>query len=207
MPNVSFDYAILEKSKNILVCPLPVSWSDVGCWDSVYDVMKKDQNQNVKYGNVLEIDTKNSLIIGGKRLISTVGLEDMLIVETDDAIFISKKGESQKVKNIVQKLLKLGSNKGITHTTKRCSWGEARLLDEGSEFMIQKILIHSGQSWKSAFFRKGHIMLLEGSVLAILDGEAKNLNLLDSIAFERDQNLVVSNSGEIDTTLLLLTNR
>ncbi len=105
MPDISFDYGILEKTPQILVCPLLVNWSDVGCWDSVYDVMKKDSNQNVKFGNVLDLDTKNSLIIGGKRLITTIGLENMIIVETDDAIFIGKKGESQKVKQLVQSLL------------------------------------------------------------------------------------------------------
>lgn len=104
MPDISFDYAVLEKCDDILVCPLPVTWSDVGCWDSVYDVMTKDENQNVKIGNIIDIDTKNSLIIGGKRCISTIGLEDVLIVDTDDALFICKKGESQKVKRIVQSM-------------------------------------------------------------------------------------------------------
>lgn len=107
MPDISFDYAVLEKNQNLLVCPLPVSWSDVGSWDSVYESMKKDGNQNVKIGNVMDIETKNCLILGGKRLISTVGLEDLLIVETEDAIFICKKGESQKVRNVVQNLISL----------------------------------------------------------------------------------------------------
>lgn len=104
LPDLSIDYAIMEKSKDILVCPLAVSWSDVGCWDSVYDVMEKDQDQNVKIGQVLAIDTTNSLIIGGKRIISTIGLDDLLIVETDEAVLISKKGESQRVKALLQEL-------------------------------------------------------------------------------------------------------
>lgn len=108
MPDISIDYALMEKSNEILVCPLAVSWSDIGSWDSLYDFLEKDNNHNVKIGNILEIDTKNSLIIGGKRLISTIGIENLLIVETEDAIFISKKGESQKVKNLVAELLKIG---------------------------------------------------------------------------------------------------
>lgn len=102
--DLSIDYAIMEKSKDVLVCPLAISWSDVGCWDSVYDVMEKDQDQNVKIGQVLAIDTTNSLIIGGKRIISTIGLDDLLIVETDEAVLISKKGESQRVKALLQEL-------------------------------------------------------------------------------------------------------
>ncbi len=104
MPDLSIDYAIMEKSKDILLYPLAVSWSDVGSWDSVYEAMEKDQDQNVTIGKVLAIDTKNSLIIGGKRIISTIGLEDMLIVETEDAVFISKKGESQRVKHLIEEL-------------------------------------------------------------------------------------------------------
>lgn len=110
-PNVSIDYSLMEKTDQMAMCPLPISWSDVGSWDSIYDFMDKDQNQNVKIGNVLDIDTKNSLIFGGKRLISTIGLEDVLIVETDDVIFISKKGESQRVKSIVQELYREPNDK------------------------------------------------------------------------------------------------
>lgn len=104
MPDLSIDYAIMEKSKEVLVCPLAISWSDVGSWDSVYEVMEKDEDQNVKIGQVLAIDTTNSLIIGGKRIVSTIGLDDLLIVETEEAVLISKKGESQRVKALLQQL-------------------------------------------------------------------------------------------------------
>ncbi|HSX10418.1 MAG TPA: mannose-1-phosphate guanylyltransferase [Chlamydiales bacterium] len=104
LPDISIDYALMEKTARIAICPLPVHWSDIGSWDSVYEILKKDQNRNVIIGNVIALETKNSLIMGGKRLISTVGLEDLLIVETEDALFISKKGESQRVKALVQEL-------------------------------------------------------------------------------------------------------
>lgn len=104
LADLSIDYAIMEKSRDVLVCPLAITWSDVGCWDSVYDVMEKDQDQNVKIGQVLSIDTTNSLIIGGKRIISTIGLDDLLIIETEEAVLISKKGESQRVKALLQEL-------------------------------------------------------------------------------------------------------
>ncbi len=104
--DISIDYALWEKTDKAVVCPLPISWSDIGCWDSVYDVLNKDGNLNVKLGNVLEIDTKSSLIYGSQKLIATIGLEDLLIVDTEDAICISKKGESQKVKELVALLSK-----------------------------------------------------------------------------------------------------
>jgi mannose-1-phosphate guanylyltransferase / mannose-6-phosphate isomerase len=99
---ISFDYAIMEKTKKAMVMPLDVAWSDVGSWDSLYEVMAKDEQSNAVIGNVQAIDTTHSLIIGGKRLVSTIGLEGMLVVDTEDAIFIAKRGESQKVRNLVE---------------------------------------------------------------------------------------------------------
>ncbi|HEU64501.1 MAG TPA: mannose-1-phosphate guanylyltransferase/mannose-6-phosphate isomerase [Chlamydiae bacterium] len=105
IPKISIDYALIEKTKNILVQPLDVSFSDVGSWESIYDIMQKDENKNVLRGNVFTSDTKNSLIFAKKRLISTMGLENIILVETKDAIFLAKRGKSQKVKQIIQKML------------------------------------------------------------------------------------------------------
>ena len=109
MEDLSIDYGLMEKAENIVACPLTVSWSDVGSWDSVYEVLKKDENQNVKIGNIVDLETKNCLIIGGKKIISTIGLEDLLIIETDQAIFISKKGASQKVKELISRMQEVGN--------------------------------------------------------------------------------------------------
>lgn len=146
LPNLSIDYAIMEKSKEILVCPLDISWSDVGSWDSVYDILDKDQNQNVKVGQILDIDTKNSLIIGEKRLISTIGLEDILIVETEDALFISKKGESQRVKGLVQQLTLKGRKEILGPKIQMHEWGISYLLDTLDQYFIKKIRLFPHQT-------------------------------------------------------------
>ncbi len=104
MPNVSFDYAILEKTDQINMIPLDISWSDVGSWDSIYEVLEKDQNNNVKIGNIFTIDTKNCLLISKNKTISTIGLKDIIIVETDEGIFLAKKGKSQEIKDLIKKL-------------------------------------------------------------------------------------------------------
>lgn len=163
MPNLSIDYALMEKSPDILVYPLAVSWSDVGSWDSIYETMDKDENQNVQIGNVVSIDTKNSLIFGGKRLISTVGLEDMLIVATEDATFISKKGESQKVKEVVQRLIQIGSKEGTSHPTQSFPWGIVQVMEEGKECRIEKVVVFGGESWT----------LPDGATGIILEGKGR----------------------------------
>jgi mannose-1-phosphate guanylyltransferase/mannose-6-phosphate isomerase len=106
MPNISIDYAIMEKVKDLIVIPLSASWYDVGSWDQVYDFLPKDESRNAILGNFSGIDTKSCLILGGKRLIATIGLEDFLVIETEDALLIAKRGESQKVKELVQRLEK-----------------------------------------------------------------------------------------------------
>jgi mannose-1-phosphate guanylyltransferase/mannose-6-phosphate isomerase len=206
LPNISFDYAILEKTRKALVCPLPVSWSDVGCWDSVYETLAKDQNQNVKIGHVLALDTKNSLIIGGKRLISTVGLEDMLIVETDDATFITKKGESQKVKQIVQELIKIGRKEGEFHSTQYLAWGTIQLLDEGAEYRIQKIQIRPGQSWEQTLSLESKWVLLRGIVTFRVDDEPQLAESFVILVTAKGQTVTIANPSQEPTELLWLTN-
>ncbi len=94
---ISIDFALTERTKNVVVCPIPVTWSDIGCWESVYGMLEKDENQNVKMGNVVETNTKNCLIFGGKRVISTIGLEDLIIVDTEEGLLIAKRDAAQQV--------------------------------------------------------------------------------------------------------------
>ncbi len=104
MPDISIDFALMEKSKRIVGCPLEIDWSDVGSWDSMYEIAEKDEDGNVLKGKVCHLNAKNNLILSKKRLIAAVDIEDLLIIETDDAILISKRGESQKVKPLLEKL-------------------------------------------------------------------------------------------------------
>lgn len=104
LPEISIDYAFMERVRNIVVCPLPVSWSDVGSWESVYEMLDKDKNHNVKVGKVVDLSTKNCLIFGGRRVISTLGIEDLIIIDTEDAVLIARKSESQKVREIVREM-------------------------------------------------------------------------------------------------------
>jgi len=181
MPNLSIDYAVIEKSAKVIACPLAISWSDVGSWDSVYDMMGKDSNRNVKTGNVVDIDTTNSLIMGGKRLVTTVGLEDMLIVETEDALFVSKKGESQRVRALVQELKKQGMKERNTHVTQTYSWGAIQVLDHNAHYTIKKVIIYPGQSLELSE------VFATNSEWISLSGKEQNSSLLDSSLFNQQE--------------------
>lgn len=104
LPNISIDYAVMEKTTDMVLVPLHLTWSDVGSWDNVYDLFEKDENSNAIVGNVMAIETSNSLIMAQKRLVSTIGVSDLLIIETEDALLVAKKKVGQKVKDMVDKL-------------------------------------------------------------------------------------------------------
>jgi len=106
----SIDYGVMEKANNVYVVKSDFVWSDVGSWDAVYELEKKDENGNVLRGEVINMNTKNCLISSNKRLISTIGLEDLIIVETKDAILVAKRGESEKIKDMVDTLKRTERN-------------------------------------------------------------------------------------------------
>lgn len=103
LPNISIDYGVIEKSDAIVSCPLHIKWSDLGSWDLVYEALEKDAEQNVKIGDATLIGTKKSLFSSHKKKIVAVGVEDLLVVETEDTIFVGKKGEAHRLSNMVFK--------------------------------------------------------------------------------------------------------
>ena len=168
MPEISIDYAIMEKSKNISVIPLHVAWSDIGSWDTVFDVMEKDEAENVKIGNVVTLDTQNSLIMGGKRLIVAVGLEDALVVETADALYLGKRSESQKVRGVVETLKRLGKNETKQHLKVDRPWGHYMVLEEGPRYKVKRIFVAPKQklSLQMHRHRSEHWVVVKGRALA-----------------------------------------
>ena len=100
----SIDYGVMEKANNVYVVKSDFIWSDVGSWDAVYELGKKDENGNLLKGNIIEFETNNCLISSNKRLVATIGVEDLIIVETKDAILITKRGETEKIKDLVDSL-------------------------------------------------------------------------------------------------------
>ncbi|MEO1924229.1 MAG: mannose-1-phosphate guanylyltransferase/mannose-6-phosphate isomerase [Nautiliaceae bacterium] len=180
MPNISIDYALMEKTDKSAVIPLDITWSDVGSWDSIYEVLDKDQNNNVKIGDVVDINTKNSLLISSGRLVATIGVEDLIVVETDDALLITKKGLSQQVKNLVQKLKANPKYRALTesHRIVYRPWGYYKELETGERYRIKKIVVNPGESLSLQlhYHRSEHWVVVKGTAKVILEDEYGNLN-------------------------------
>ncbi|MFZ5998484.1 MAG: mannose-1-phosphate guanylyltransferase/mannose-6-phosphate isomerase [Nitrospirota bacterium] len=165
MPDISIDYAVAEKSKRVVTLPLDCYWNDIGSWDALCEVLSKDPDGNIALGNILTVDTKDSLIIGNKRLISTIGLEGHLIIETDDAILIAKKGEAQKVKDVVKVLQESGRKEVEEHVTTYRPWGSYTILEEGPRYKIKRIVVNPGAklSLQMHYHRSEHWVVVTGA--------------------------------------------
>ena len=171
MPSISIDYAVMEKSDRIALLKLESDWNDLGSWKSVYDVSPKDEKGNVKVGHIIDEGSKNSLMYSSSKLVATIGLEDTVIVETEDAILACKSDRTQDVKKIFDTLKKQNDNTHLVHKTVYRPWGYYTVLAEGKGFLTKMIQVNSAQklSVQSHNYRSEHWVVLEGKAKVILD--------------------------------------
>lgn len=173
MPSISIDYAIMEKSDKIALVKLESDWNDLGSWQSIYDVSEKDKNGNVFIGHVLDRDSKNSFVYAASKLVATIGLEDTVIVETEDAILACKKDRTQDVKHIFDTLKKQNDNTHLVHKTVYRPWGFYTVIAQGQGFLTKIIHVNQGQklSVQSHNFRSEHWVVLSGTAKVVLEGK------------------------------------
>ena len=176
--NVSIDVAVMEKTKNAYVLPFNAGWSDIGSWDSVWNISKKDSMGNVKEGNVIEKNTKNSYLNSQSRLIAAIGLRNLIVIETNDAILVANKEESQEVKNIVEFLKDNNIPEGVEHQKCFRPWGNYQSLVKGKKWQVKLIDVKPGEklSLQKHKFRSEHWVVVSGTAKVEIDGKAIILN-------------------------------
>lgn len=177
MPSISVDYAIMEKAKNIALVPLKSDWNDLGHWEAIYEINEKDKENNVEIGNVHTKDCKNSLFYSSNRLIAGVGVEDMVVIETSDAILACRKDAAQDVKKIYDKLKEIKDETHLVHTTVYRPWGYYTVLNQGEGYLTKMICVNPNAqlSLQSHNFRSEHWVVLSGTARVTL--EEKNFML------------------------------
>jgi len=166
MQDISIDYGVMEKSDNVSLVTADIGWSDVGSWDAVHEMAKHDADGNDISGNVLAIDCKNSLLRSESRLIAAVGLEDVIVVETPDAILLAKAGDSQRVRELVDSLKQGDKNYHIEHVTVRRPWGSYTILEEtGDGYKLKRISVLPGAklSLQAHQHRSEHWVVVAGT--------------------------------------------
>lgn len=175
-PNDSIDYAVMEKTSDAVVVPLDAGWSDVGSWSALWDVNPKDLQGNVLQGDVLAEDTLNSFVHAESRLVATVGIQDLVIVETKDAVLVAHKDHVQDVKRIVSRLKTDGRREHISHREVYRPWGMYDSVDYGPRYQVKRITVKPGAklSVQMHHHRAEHWIVVSGTA-KVTNGESTYL--------------------------------
>ncbi|PCJ22082.1 MAG: mannose-1-phosphate guanylyltransferase/mannose-6-phosphate isomerase [Gammaproteobacteria bacterium] len=166
-PEDSIDYAVMEKTEDAVVVPVDCGWSDVGSWSSLWDIAEKDESGNVLNGEVMTEGTTNSYIKSESKLIATVGLDNVVIVESDDAILVADKDKVQDVKKIFNRLKAKNRSEAFVHRKVYRPWGYFDSIDNGERFQVKRIFVDPGAqlSLQMHHHRAEHWVVVKGTAL------------------------------------------
>ena len=203
-PDLSIDVAIMEKTKNAYVLALEAGWSDVGSWDFVWEISKKDSEGNVIQGNVISENTRDSLLSSQSRLITVIGLQNIVVVETKDAILIANKEESQKVKNIVNFLKGKNIPQGVEHQKCYRPWGTYESLVKEDSWQVKLISVKPGEklSLQRHKYRSEHWVVVSGTAKVEIDDQEKILQENESSYIPLGTKHRLSNPGKMDLKII-----
>ncbi len=164
-PNISIDYAVMEKTRSAVVIPIDCGWSDLGSWPALWETGQKDEHGNVINGEVLTVDTQESYIHSTQRLVATVGLKDVVVVETADAVLVALKDKAQNVKKIVELLRERGREEAMLHRRVYRPWGSYECIDLAERYQVKRITVKPGASLslQMHYHRAEHWIVVKGT--------------------------------------------
>ncbi|HHL34283.1 MAG TPA: mannose-1-phosphate guanylyltransferase/mannose-6-phosphate isomerase, partial [Desulfobulbaceae bacterium] len=182
-PAESIDYAVMEKTDRAVVVPLDAGWNDIGSWSALWDVNDKDGQGNSIHGDVLLVDARNNLAMSESRLLAAVGVDDLIMVETKDAVLVAHKDKSQEVKQIVEQLKAAGRPETDFHRVVYRPWGCFDSIEEGERFKVKRISVKPGGklSLQMHHHRAEHWVVVSGTARVQRGEETRILTENDSI--------------------------
>ncbi len=163
----SVDYAVMEHTDDAIVIPMDAGWSDVGAWTSIWDISKKDEDNNLLQGDTITINTTNSLIRGDNKLVATIGVKDLIIVDTKDAVMIADKNSVQDIKDVVNILKKEERSEYKQHREVYRPWGKHDHIADGEHYHVKKVTIKPNEkiSLQAHYHRSEHWIVLSGTAV------------------------------------------
>jgi mannose-1-phosphate guanylyltransferase len=172
VPSNSIDYAVMEKSANVAVIPCDIGWNDIGAWDAMSTLTAADEDGNRVSGKAMLNNSKNCFIQSNSRLVATVGLENIIIVDTPDAVLVADRSQVQNVKDIYNRLKQEGNEAYKLHQTVHRPWGNYTILEEGERFKIKRIVVKPAQrlSLQMHHHRSEHWVVVSG-MAKVTNGE------------------------------------
>ena len=203
-PNISIDIAVMEKTNIGTVLPLEAKWTDIGSWDSVWKISSKDNNNNFIKGKVLAKNTTNCYLRSEKRLITTIGIRDLIIIETSDAILVAEKSKAQEVKNVVNLLKQQGISEGQQHKKIYRPWGFYESIIDEERWQVKIINVKPGEklSLQKHHHRSEHWIVVSGTANVEIDGKQTTLHENQSSYIPIGSKHRLSNPGKIMLKLI-----
>lgn len=181
-PSISIDYAVMEHTKKAAVLPVDLNWSDIGSWSELWEISNKDLDGNVKSGDIVTEDTKNSYLRSNHRLVATIGLSNVVIINTEDTVLVANKDRVQDISKIVQQLDKSNRKEHITPVRQHRPWGWYQSIDSGTSFQVKRICVNpsSRLSLQRHKKRAEHWVVVSGRATVYCEGKCVNLEANES---------------------------
>jgi mannose-1-phosphate guanylyltransferase / mannose-6-phosphate isomerase len=204
VPDISIDYALMERSTKVATIPCDIGWSDIGSWNAVSELTAPDENGNRFEGEVVSHGSRNNYVNSEDRLTALVGVEDLLIVDTPDAVLIAHKNYAQDVKHIVKQLKESSHTAHLLHRTVHRPWGTYTTLENGERFKIKRIVVkpQASLSLQMHHHRSEHWIVVSGMALVINDQQEMMLNTNESTFIRAGHRHRLQNPGVIDLVLI-----
>ncbi|HFD6683407.1 TPA: mannose-1-phosphate guanylyltransferase/mannose-6-phosphate isomerase [Providencia alcalifaciens] len=203
-PEDSIDYAVMEKADNVLVVPMDAGWSDVGSFSSLWEVSPKDRQSNVIIGDVLTENTRNSYVYSQSKLVSTVGVDNLVIIETKDAVLVANKDNVQDVKSIVNQLKQAGRSECEQHREAYRPWGTHDEIAHGERFHVKHLKVKPGEktALQMHYHRAEHWVVVQGTAKVTNGDKSYILSENESTYIPIGSPHQIENPGKIDLHLI-----
>lgn len=196
---VSIDHGIMERSAKVWMVPATFRWSDLGSWTALDEINQKDENGNILKGNTVDIGSRNSIVFSGERLVATIGLNEMVVVDTQDATLITRKDKVQEVKKIVETLKRSGREEYLLHKAVERPWGRYTVLEKGNGYKIKRVDIQPGAKLSLQLHRRRseHWIVVSGTAKVTKEDETYQVHTNESTFIPINTKHRLENPGEI----------
>nr|WP_233929218.1 mannose-1-phosphate guanylyltransferase/mannose-6-phosphate isomerase [Escherichia albertii] len=203
-PDESIDYAVMEKTNDAVVVPMNAGWSDVGSWSSLWDISNKTIEENVIVGDVVTYDTDNSYLRSDSGLLATVGVKDLVVVQTKDAVLVANRNSVQNVKKVVETLKSENRSEVLTHLEVYRPWGKYESIDNGERYQVKRISVKPGEgiSLQMHHHRSEHWIIVSGTAKVTICDETRILSENESIYIPVGAKHCLENPGKIMLELI-----
>lgn len=201
---ISIDYAIMEQSDKGAIVPADIGWNDVGSWSALSDISEHDDDDNVIHGDVFTKNARNCYVRGEGRLVAAVGVEDLIIVGTDDAVLVVSKEHAQEVKDIVEQVEQADRSEHYVHTRVFRPWGWYKSINGGDRFQVKEIVVHPGHrlSYQMHHHRAEHWVVVSGTAKVTRDNETFHITEDQSTYIPHNTRHSLENPGKIPLRMI-----